>query len=664
MLGGRRAAPEVTSALALVGATALWYLIGLPGGFTGRLVVDTLFTVLSAGAALLCLWTWRRLGSRGRPWLFIGLGCLSWFCGMLVWDAYELVLQVPVPYPSVADLGCLGFYTGFYTGLFLMLRQGGERIPTSALVLDASIVAIAASTLFLKLVLHHSLQRLAVNELDLLVSMAWGAGTFGPLFLSALALAWRIENLESRALIVLLVGSLAFTIANVVYGRLALEHAYFSGHPVDLAWIAGFVLVGLAAVLAARSDGRAERLTPRQASRRLVLLRALALSLSTLGTLSIIAVHLFRSRTGEYLAMTSVAFGVLVALRLGLAVVQGERLDRRTRERDRLAAVLQASTTIASKLGSAELLQQLAASAARAVDRSKAVLYVYDAERQHVETIASFGLTPSEQEVAARLAELPVGLLPAERRVIATKQPVVQTTDLRHLPTEVVEQMLTTGRTQTLITPLLAHGEVIGVLDLWTPGDTRSFDPADIAAAVAIGQEAGLAIYNMRLLHMLQRQADTDGLTGLLNHRAILQSLEQSLVEARRTGTRLAVLLIDLDGLKQVNDAHGHLVGDSTLIAFADLLRSVAPKHARVGRYGGDEFLIVVPGAGAEQATLIAHRLQECASAGVLVAEPAVLTPRFSMGFAVFPHDGLTQRELIAKADAAMYAIKKSRPSV
>ena len=243
MLGGRRATREVTGALALVGATALWYLIGLPHGFTGQLVVDTLFTVLSAGAALLCLWTWRRLGSCGRPWLFIGLGCLSWFCGMLVWDAYELVLQVPVPYPSVADLGYLGFYPGFYTGLFLMLRQGSERIPTSALVLDASIVAVAASTLFFELVLHPFLQRLAVNELDLLVSMAWGAGTFGSLFLSTLALAWRIENLESRTLIVLLVGSLAFTIANAVYGRLALEHAYFSGHPADLAWLAGFVLV-------------------------------------------------------------------------------------------------------------------------------------------------------------------------------------------------------------------------------------------------------------------------------------------------------------------------------------------------------------------------------------------------------------------------------------
>ncbi len=511
---------------------------------------------------------------------------------------------------------------------------------------------------------HPFLQHPAVDKLELTVSVAWGTGTFGLMFLSALALAWRIESIEWRALAALLAGSLAFTIANAVYGRLALRQAYFSGHPIDLAWLAGFVLVGLAAVLVARSDERARLLVPRQASRRLVLLRALVLGLSTLSAVSIIAAHLRQPHPAAYLAMTTVALAGLVALRLGLAVVQGERLDYRTRERDRLAAVLQASTTIASNLGSAELLHQLAASAARAVDRSKAVLYVYDAERQHVETIASFGITAREQVVSERLAELPVGLLPAERRVIATKQPVVQQTHSGQLPAELVEQMLATGRTQTLITPVLAHGEVIGVLDLWTPGDSRNFDPADIAAAVAIGQEAGLAIHNMRLLRMLQRQADTDGLTGLLNHRAILESLEQSLAEARRTGTALAVLLIDLDGLKRANDTHGHLVGDSTLIAFADLLRSVAPEPARVGRYGGDEFLIVLPGAGIEETTLIAQRLQERASAGVLVVEPAQITPQFSIGFAVFPHDGMTQRELIAKADAAMYAMKKSRASV
>ncbi|BDG61610.1 GGDEF domain-containing protein [Caldinitratiruptor microaerophilus] len=203
-------------------------------------------------------------------------------------------------------------------------------------------------------------------------------------------------------------------------------------------------------------------------------------------------------------------------------------------------------------------------------------------------------------------------------------------------------------------------------MERWGPGHV-DLSPATALylvslTALALGVRSAVIAGQQVHRHMeqLRRQADTDFLTGLANHRSIYRRLHSEVERALASGRPLSVLLLDLDRFKSYNDTYGHLAGDSVLRSVGRALREACRGPDEVpGRYGGDEFLVVLPGKDAQAALEVAERIvarlaQERLPTGTgrLVALGA------SVGVAALPRDGSTATELIAAADAAMYAQK------
>ncbi|MGA2302031.1 MAG: diguanylate cyclase [Candidatus Acidiferrum sp.] len=153
----------------------------------------------------------------------------------------------------------------------------------------------------------------------------------------------------------------------------------------------------------------------------------------------------------------------------------------------------------------------------------------------------------------------------------------------------------------------------------------------------------------------IRQLALTDPLTGLANYRRLFDALDSEIKRCARTGRSFAVLLLDLDGLKKINDDHGHQVGSRALCRVANFLRIHCRAIDTAARYGGDEFVVVLPETGCEAARLVAQRIsEESRNEG---EEPSISV---GVGAAIFPQDGKTIDELLAAADRALYREKRS----
>lgn len=191
--------------------------------------------------------------------------------------------------------------------------------------------------------------------------------------------------------------------------------------------------------------------------------------------------------------------------------------------------------------------------------------------------------------------------------------------------------------------PVGRHDE-IGVL-------ARSFD--DMQQKIE-AQVTTLQAKQLELDHL----ASHDPLTGLPNRRVFLDRVEHAIARARRTELQLAILFIDLDHFKEINDKLGHAVGDVMLLAVADRLRSTVRAADTVARLGGDEFIVMIEDVDhADAVAMVAHKIIESLAAPVWYQEQS-LTVGASIGIAFYPIDGTTTTEIIAAADQAMYRAK------
>jgi len=150
-----------------------------------------------------------------------------------------------------------------------------------------------------------------------------------------------------------------------------------------------------------------------------------------------------------------------------------------------------------------------------------------------------------------------------------------------------------------------------------------------------------------------------DDLSGLFNHRYLEVALDRELKRAERYASHLAVLFMDLDSFKKINDTHGHLVGSRVLKEVGDLLKISTREVDVVIRYGGDEYTIILVETGAETAGIVAERIRsQVASHVFLAAEGYSIRLTCSIGFACCPEDTMSKQELLDMADQAMYVGK------
>jgi diguanylate cyclase (GGDEF)-like protein len=212
-----------------------------------------------------------------------------------------------------------------------------------------------------------------------------------------------------------------------------------------------------------------------------------------------------------------------------------------------------------------------------------------------------------------------------------------------------------------IIVPLKGGGRVRGILNLADKRTGGRFDEElDLPVVEQIAELIGASIYNVELYQEMERRAKTDPLTGLANRRAVEEALAREMDRSRRHGAPLAVLMIDVDHLKQINDQHGHEAGDDVLRHLAAVIAETVRSVDVPGRWtGGDEFLIVLPDTSEVQARRLAARLLERIGQRPVVRDGVSLSASLSVGVAEYKKDEPSE-SLIRRVDQALYAAKNA----
>jgi diguanylate cyclase (GGDEF)-like protein len=219
----------------------------------------------------------------------------------------------------------------------------------------------------------------------------------------------------------------------------------------------------------------------------------------------------------------------------------------------------------------------------------------------------------------------------------------------------------TKWETQSVIcVPLRSKLRVLGVIQLVNV-DMDRFKEAELFVLQALCDYAAIAIENSKWVEKIQKLSIIDDCTGLYNARHLYKTLETEVYRSSRFGYEFSVLFIDLDHFKSVNDTHGHLIGSKLLTEIGYLIKAQLRLIDFAFRYGGDEFVVLLPQTGKDQALVVARRLRDGLRASSFCQEEGLnLNVRASIGVASYPHDARSAHDVIRQADGMMYLVKNS----
>jgi len=207
-----------------------------------------------------------------------------------------------------------------------------------------------------------------------------------------------------------------------------------------------------------------------------------------------------------------------------------------------------------------------------------------------------------------------------------------------------------------LCIPITYAETLLGVLNVESRNE-NAFSPQDVLILNTLADLLATALHNAFVFQKLQQQSITDGLTGIKTRRFFWEALSAEWKRASRSGRPFSVVLIDLDKFKEVNDTMGHFEGDLVLARVGRLLEQKSRQSNVVARYGGDEFIVLMPETGAEQAQVLAERLRQWITSDPMLSEHRITG---SFGVASFPIHGFSIEDIIRVADAGMYVSKRS----
>jgi GAF domain-containing protein len=377
------------------------------------------------------------------------------------------------------------------------------------------------------------------------------------------------------------------------------------------------------------------------------------------------------------------------------AAIHHAQLLRQTEMQNRqLGLLLDSTRAVSSSVDLDEVLNTVARSAGELLGSDECQIQEYDPAANTVRPVALWQRTLDEAARASLGEVFSLDDEPEERAFLEAGEVLEQRYSDPGLPATTRALFEKFGDRAYLNVPLAFSGQPVGVLVLVEKDQERHWSPDEVALSIGLAEQAAVAIEHARLYKRVQDQAVTDGLTGLYNHRHFYERLEHEMARARRYGTPVSLLMIDLDDFKAFNDRNGHLAGDAVLRGVAAVLQSELRQNLDIAaRYGGEEFAVILPNTpmaapetqlemdlagelhamrGGEEpppppghregAEHVAERIRtRIAGTRFLGADGSMLpTLTVSIGVAMFPVRTASPEDLVGHADAALYAAKRA----
>ncbi|MCL7960799.1 MAG: diguanylate cyclase, partial [marine benthic group bacterium] len=322
------------------------------------------------------------------------------------------------------------------------------------------------------------------------------------------------------------------------------------------------------------------------------------------------------------------------------------------RQRINQLSALYRISNLASEAGAlGATLNSMLEIAGEVIPQGQSAILLLDDTRKHLRVAAGQGY-----QAAVRFLEIPVGHGITGRCAETGLTQVVH--DIDKLDDEAYIPGVPGARSEVAV-PLLADGLIIGVFNAESV-EVRAFSDEHVQTLTVIARQAAEVIRSAQLLEETRRLAITDALTGLFNRRHFNQQLEENVRRATRYDEPLALVFLDVDHFKSVNDKFGHQAGDRCLQALARTLRESVRDSDQIARIGGEEFAILLIRADRELALSIAERLRTRIDDLILEEDPPLpVDLTASLGVAFFREDGNDPKSLMRSADRALYTAKR-----
>jgi diguanylate cyclase (GGDEF)-like protein/PAS domain S-box-containing protein len=588
------------------------------GGSHFRLVFSDIgLAVVALGAGVSCTLTGLRLRGRFRlVWLLLGLSTGSWGIGQVVWTYYEALRGESVPFPSLADAGYLAAVP-LAAAAMMLLPVGTRSVAGRArMVLDGLVVASSVFLVSWIVVLGKVFHNNSGGVLEQVLSLCYPLGdvVIVTIVLFAILRARQSGRRIPLSLLLVAVGLVFQSIADSGFTYLTAVGSYTSGHPIDTGWFAGFLMVLLAARTRSAVNGETESETDVPRSMGLLLpYAAVVLALVTS------AVELARGVSVD--AFVSWDRSVIIALLVGRQILTVRENLSLTRSLEARVVEVKASEQ------RFESLVQQSSDVVTVVDTDGIVVY----QSETLQRVFGYAVDDVENRPIADLLPAEGVALLEEALSRATDDPsvtVLVEVPLRHATGDIRDAEIS-------ITNLLDDPNVGGlVLNLRDVSQRRALE--------------------RQLVH----QASHDSLTELANRSVFRERIDHVLSRSDPTRYRGAVLFLDLDGFKEINDSLGHAAGDLLLTTVAARLQSCVRPGDTVARLGGDEFGVLVEG---EEHDVDPHALAArilSAFRSPFTVEGREIQVRTSIGIAPADPGVEGSDQLLRNADLAMYRAK------
>jgi diguanylate cyclase (GGDEF)-like protein len=324
-------------------------------------------------------------------------------------------------------------------------------------------------------------------------------------------------------------------------------------------------------------------------------------------------------------------------------------LQRRIAE---LAAVRATAADIAAELDLSHLLEAILERAVRLLNASGGDLGLFDEASQELEIFVSHNMGRDYTGVRQVLGEGAMGQAALRREPVIVDD--YQSWEWRSAQFE-------GGFWNSVIAAPLLHGSrLVGSIGIVAADPQRRFNKRDQELLTMFAQHAAIAVENARLYKEKRQEAITDELTGLYNRRGLFELGQREVERLQRFEEPLSAIMMDIDHFKQINDAHSHKVGDQVLRALAQRCKKILREVDLIGRYGGEEFAILLPGTGLENACVVAERLRREIEIMPVYTDHGPVPVTISLGVSTVTPDIKELAVLLDRADTAMYQAKQA----